>query len=172
MELLHIGEVQKVGNIMPSAAKVLASMALYTASNGDDEILSDQAIDYINFNSILSKMFMPDPPSGDWRSSSKVQPQSLDLINSRIDDYKLSAFKAFTTGYRPESALVRVDGVFSKTVPARYVDNGLALASSLQYALLHLVLTTIEATLLLVLVVLNLKQNRLPFDLAHVMKEE
>lgn len=166
-----IGEAAPIGNIAPEAAHLLFSTALYTASNEADQVISEQAIDWINFNSIVSKLFMPDPPAGDWRNLSGVQPRSLDTINSLVDDYKLSALKAFTTGYRPESAIIRVQGVFSKPVPALYVDNGLALATSPHYAVLHVALATIEAILLLVLVVLNLKQNRLPFDLAH-MKEE
>ncbi len=171
LNLYSIGEVPSVANIVPEAANILFSTSLYTASNEADQMVSEQAIDYVNFNSILSKMFMPEPPSGNWQNSSGVQPQPLDVISSHVDDYKLSALKAYTTGYRPESAIVRVEGVFSKPVPALYVDNSLALATSPHYAVLHVVLATIEAILLLVLVVLNLKQYRLPFDLAHVKEE-
>lgn len=171
LQVSDIGQVPPVGNIVPDAANVLLSMSLYSASNDADEMLSEQAIDYINFNSILSQMFMPEPPSGSWQNSSAVPPESLDLINSRVDDYKLSALKAFTTGYKPESAIVRVQGTFSKTVEADYVDDTAVLATSLPYAVVHVVLATVEAVLLVILVVLNQKQNRLPFELAH-MKEE
>ncbi|KAF9450053.1 hypothetical protein P691DRAFT_726742 [Macrolepiota fuliginosa MF-IS2] len=166
-----VGTIPPLGNIIPEAAHLLFSTALYTASNEADQVISEQAINWINFNSIASKLFMPEPPSGDWRNSSGVQPRSLDTINPLVDDYKISALKAFTTGYRPESAIVRVQGVFSKPVEALYVDNGLALATSPHYAVLHVVLATTEGILLLVLVMLNLKQNRLPFDLAHLKEE-
>lgn len=171
MTLYNVGETPSIGNIVPEAANILLSTSLYTASNEADQMVTDETFDYINFNSILSKMFMPEPPSGSWQNSSGVKPQPLDVINSRVDDYQLTSLKAFTTGYRPESAIVRVQGVFSKPVEALYVDNSLALATSLEYAVLHVTLATIEAVLLLVLVVLNKDQQRLPFDLVHVKEE-
>ncbi|KAF9443443.1 hypothetical protein P691DRAFT_842742 [Macrolepiota fuliginosa MF-IS2] len=168
-----VSKAAPLGNIDPKAANLLFSIALSTASNVADQN-GDQAIDWINFSSIASKLFMPEPPSGNWQNSSGVRPLPLDTINSLMDDFQLPALKAFTTGNHSASAFVSAQAqvVPSQLVEAQYVPvDGLFLATGAPYAFLYVALVIIEVVLLLVLVRLNLKQGRSPFDLAHLKGE-
>jgi hypothetical protein len=99
-----------------------------------------------------------------------MKPFDIEKLNQHLDDYTLSALKAFTSGYDADSTIVPVAGTFSKDVDAVSTITTAALTTSIRFAILHTVLFVVVAIGLAVLMHLNKKEDRDPFTFM-VLKE-
>jgi hypothetical protein len=100
-----------------------------------------------------------------------VRPLDLEQINHHVDNYTLSALKAFTSGYKGDADIQQAADVAAATVNARYITTRLALATSIRFTILHSVLFFIIAIGLAGLAYLNRIQDCVPFNLASLEKE-
>lgn len=160
-------------NIQPDAASFLFSTVLHFAIGRPDTFIPSQVVDYINFNSVGAEMFLVRPEGAQsWRNVSAVHTKDLATIDKLMNDYTSSGLKAFTGGYKPETVSVDPLSAFTVDVKAKTTSKKFALATSYVYAILHSTLFGLLTVMLGGVVALNKMQNRTPFDLAHVMKQD
>lgn len=172
MEIRSTGDVVSPGNIDPQAARTLFTFALTSAARLPDSTTSLPAVDYLNINTVTARMFLVPPQNPDWNNVSAVRPLDMQSINRQVDDFTLSALKAFTSGYKSETALslYYVTGAYATYVTAQYTSSGLALATSIQFVILLSALFCALAFMLALLAYLNVTQQRSPFNLDYVKK--
>ncbi|KAF9440394.1 hypothetical protein P691DRAFT_821781, partial [Macrolepiota fuliginosa MF-IS2] len=163
------GDVESPGNINPAAARTLFTVVLSQAVGLQYMASSLADTGHANFNPAAALMFLALPPGAiNWNNVGPIAPLDVEAISGHVDDFTLSALKPFTSGYRTNAGDQPPDGVNATVqVQAQTTSSRLALATSVQFAILHSVLFVVLAIILALLAYLNRTQGRAPFDLAH-----
>ncbi|KAF9450063.1 hypothetical protein P691DRAFT_702010 [Macrolepiota fuliginosa MF-IS2] len=166
------GGVESPGNINPTAARTLFTVILNQAVGLQYMSSSLANAGQANFNPAAARMFLALPAGTiNWDDAGAISPVDVKTINGYVDDFTLSALKVFTSGYRSDTSDEPSDGVDAAVVQAQYTSSRLALATSVQFAILHSVLFVVLAVMLGLLAYLNRTQGRVPFDLVHAKQE-
>ncbi|KAF5359613.1 hypothetical protein D9756_003507 [Leucocoprinus leucothites] len=164
----------RVGNIDDSATRTLFANVLTSAINQPDSIPWLRTLDFIYINAVSARMLLSIPPTRplNWSAIGAITPLDLVTINHQLNDFTLSALKAFTSGDKgDDNAIQQVTDVYATVVDAKSTSATLALATSIQFAILHSVLFTTILVALAGLAYLNRTQGRVPFDLKSIKIE-
>jgi hypothetical protein len=156
----------RIGNIDPSTAQDLFSWALSKASGPISDNLETDT------DSMGVALFLS-PMSKSNDTILQLAPRDYRIIEKKLGVYMLSALKAFTGGFTG-NASVEADGMNTRnytTVRADYDNDGLALETSLPFAMGYSVLFVFTACGLVGLGYVNSTQCRVLFDLESIEEE-
>ncbi|KAJ3555648.1 hypothetical protein NP233_g12157 [Leucocoprinus birnbaumii] len=173
--VLSWNDSNRVGNIDDLAAQNLFTNTLTSAINQPDSVPWLRTLNFLNLNGVVSQMLLnvSDVRPLNWTGLGSVPPFELGTINQNLNNFTLSAAKAFTGGDKGEDVTVaqQTTNVSARVVEARSTNATLALATSIQFAILHTVLFVLIAVILAGLANLNRTQGRIPFDLKSIKME-
>jgi hypothetical protein len=126
-------------NIDQQATRNLFSIILNaTTMSHDSFLIPDKGS--VNYNLVSSTMLLNGTKN---EENGLFTPSDLATINQNVDNYTLSAFKAFIGGYRGQVPNLRSQQkVFAKSVSGTFTSERLTLRTSLIFAVLHTALSS------------------------------
>jgi hypothetical protein len=121
-------------NLHQQATRNLFSILLNATVMSTDSFLTPDK-NSVNYNSVSSAMLLN---GTDDENRASISPFDLATINQNVDEYTLSALKAFIKGYRGRAPGIRSQqDVFIQNVSGIFTSRNLTLRTSLPFAIVH-----------------------------------